>query len=161
MMRSRKQLEQLPDLEHIIQCRIYIRAIRKGGFQDEHGVQHPAIPDLSWGRIAYFGKDTAAMPEYEIDYVPERDDPELDARLSYLEAYRQDGEGLPPRLSLEVKHPKGKAAYVDFDWLCKTCPWFHRCYDEDPAEIPLFKEYEGANPFQSNQASSSSDGGAE
>lgn len=147
MMRSKKQLEALPEADHIVQARSYIRAIRKRGFETADGVQHPPIPDLSWARIAYLGKDTGVIAEFEITYDPERDDPELDARLRYLEAYRQDGEALPPRLPMQIKRPKGKKAYTDFHWLCTVCPWRYRCWDEDPDEIPLYEEYDGINPF--------------
>lgn len=148
MMRSQKQIEALPDAEHIIQVKTYIRAIRRGGFQDEHGVQHPAMPNLTMGRIIYYGKDTSQIVECLVQYQPEIDDQILDARLAYLEAYRADGEALPPRLPMVVKHPKGKAAYIEFDWLCKVCDWNHRCYNEDPDEIPPYKEFHGDNPFQ-------------
>lgn len=152
MMRSQKQIEALPEGEHLIQVKTYIRAIRRSGFQDEAGVQHPAIPDLVMGRIVYFGKDTGQIVECLVQYQPDVDDAMLDARLAYLEAYRADGEALPPRLRLEVKHPKGKPATVDYDWLCRVCPVMHRCYNEDPDEIPLFKEFTGDNPFKQDQA---------
>jgi hypothetical protein len=148
MMRSSKQIAELPDPEHLIQVKTYIRAVRRSGFQDDDGVQHDAIPDLTMGRIIYYGKDTSQIVECLVQYRPEIDDQILDARLAYLEAYRADGEALPPRLPLAVKHPKGKAAYSEFDWLCKVCDWNHLCYDVDPDEIPLYKEFHGGNPFQ-------------
>lgn len=148
MMRSKTQIEALPDPEHLIQVKTYIRAIRRGGFQDEDGVQHDAIPDLTMGRIIYYGKDTSQIVECLVQYDPEVDDQILDARLAYLEAYRADGEALPPRLPMVTKHPKGKAAFTDFDWLCKVCDWNHLCYNDDPDEIPLYKEFHGGNPFQ-------------
>jgi hypothetical protein len=147
MMRSKTQIEALPDPEHVIQVKTYMRAVRRRGFQDEDGVQHDAIPNLTMGRIIYYGKDTSQIVECLIQYNPEIDDQILDARLAYLEAYREDGQALPPRLPLVVKHPKGKAAFTEFDWLCKVCDWNHLCYHEDPDEIPLYKEFTGDNPF--------------
>ncbi len=147
MMRSKTQIEALPEPEHLIQVKTYIRAIRRGGFTDDAGAHHVAVPDLVKGRIIYYGKDTSQIVECLVMYDPEVDDQILDARLAYLEAYRADGEALPPRLPLVVKHPRGKAAFTDFDWLCRFCDFNHLCYDDDPDEIPLFKEYHGDNPF--------------
>jgi hypothetical protein len=148
MMRSKTQIEALPDAEHLIQVKEYIQAIRRHGFQDEAGVQHPPIPDLTMGRIIYYGKDTSQIVECLVQYIPDADDQVLDLRKAYLEAYRADGEALPPRLPLVTKHPKGKAAFTDLDWLCKVCDWNHLCIHEDPDEIPLYKEFQGGNPFQ-------------
>jgi hypothetical protein len=147
MMRSKKQIEELPEPEHLIQVKTYIRAIRRGGFTDEAGVHHVAVPDLTMGRIIYYGKDTSQIVECLVQYNPEVDDQILDARLKWLEAYRADGEALPPRLPMVVKHPKGKAALTDFDWLCRFCDWNFRCWEEDPDEIPLYTPFAGENPF--------------
>lgn len=167
MMRTSKQREELPEVDHLIQLKLYCRAIRANGFRVPAPPasfsdmlefrlpykQYPPIPDLTLGRVAYIGKDTAQIAETLVLYQPEIDEPMLDARLRYLEAYRQDGEALPPRLPLVTKHPKGKKAYTDRDWLCGgpgkdySCPFYNRCWDEDPDEIPLYTPIEGPNPF--------------
>lgn len=145
MMRSKTQIDELPEGEHVIQIKTYMRAISRSGFTTQDGVSHPPVP-VRMGRITYLGKDTAQIVECPVVYDPEVDDPVLDARLAYLEAFRKDPDSLPPRLPLVTKHPKGKKAYTDYDWLCKVCPWYYRCWNEDPDYSPAYGEPD-ASPF--------------
>lgn len=143
LMRSAKQLEALPEEDHIFQIKTYMRALRRHGASLEDGQYIPPekFVNLMAGRITYISKDDLKIKEYPIQYNPEVDDAAIDDRIAELEAYRRDPGSLPPRLPLVTKTPKGKKPYTDKDWLCMVCPWQYRCWDEDPDEVlPIIQE---------------------
>ena len=149
LMRSAKQLEELPEPDHIFQTKTYIRALRKNGATTTDGGVLPAslFHNLTAGRITYVSKDDLKIAEYPLQYNPEIDDAMIDDRIAELEAYRRDPNSLPPRLPLVTKTPKGRKPYTEKDWLCGVCPWAYLCWDEDPDMVlPIIQEGLNATP---------------
>ena len=143
LMRSSKQLEALPEEDHIFQIKTYMRCLRRFGASLADGRALPAerFGNLIAGRITYVSKDDLKIAEYPVQYNPEVDDEMIADRVAELEAYRRDPNSLPPRLPLVTKTPKGKKAYTEKDWLCMTCPWHERCWNEDPdVVLPIIEE---------------------
>lgn len=81
-------------------------------------------------RFVYISKDDLRIEELLVFWTPDMER-QIKERIAYLDKYRNDpvGLSLPPRLPVDAK---GKR-----NWLCNYCPFATRCWDVDPAELPL------------------------
>lgn len=130
----------LPKEDHVKQAVSYWWAVRNNGFwydDDDHMARHWHKPvDVKGVIMVYWEKEGLSILQYTLEpepwwntLVPER--------TAELDAWANDPDSLPPRVPLNKDGKK--------NWQCKGadyyCPFYTKCWYEDPHEIP-FKEEE-------------------
>lgn len=125
--------------EHANQALTYLDHIRTVGFWftapnvatgEPITVHHPPIPELSRVRVVYLDKDRHATKEVVYVHSDQWKEEYL-THLARLDAYRADGEALPPRLPSD-------------SWQCaseggrgKWCPYWYLCQNVDGEGVEL------------------------
>lgn len=125
-----KNLKEPKD-DHRQQVKPYLYGLRTVGGTDQDGkVLAPLGDRLNRVRFVYIEKQRLETKEYLIDYDPAWED-EYRSLISDLNAYINDPNSLPPRL------PAGKGGKPHWmcDWGWGKCPFFDRCWTQDPDEI--------------------------
>lgn len=120
-----------PKDDHLEQVKPYVYGLREFGGVTQDGERLEPLGDrLGYVRFTYIEKATFDTREFVVpwDGQWERD---IRRTIAGLESYKDDPLSLPPRLPKD-----GKKLDYRCDWGWGRCPFFTRCYQEDPSEIP-------------------------
>lgn len=125
--------------EHANQALTYLEHVRTVGFWfasphvltgDPIAVHHPPIPELERVRVVYLDKDRHAVREVVYTHSDQWREGYV-AHLGRLDAYRADGEALPPRL------PRDSWQCQSEDGAGRWCPYWDRCWNVDGEGVEL------------------------
>lgn len=120
-----------PKDDHLQQVKPYMLGLRLFGGTDENGkVLAPLGDRLKRVRFVYIEKQVLDTKEFVVEWDPAWED-EYRSLIADLDSYIADPNSLPPRMPSGTK---GKPHWM-CSWGWGVCPFFDRCYQEDPDEV--------------------------